>query len=128
MSITNDVRHNIACRHIRTIERRIQRSELDGHQRMGGIMRVTLYYAGEKRYHNHVNLEKLINYMTIELQRVPNVGEEVSLMFDKYWINAKVAQVYTNWTERGNERFRESAWGDRYGISLTDIEIIEKYE
>ena len=91
-------------------------------------MRVILYYAGEKRDHNHVNLEELINYMTIELQRVPNVGETVSLMFDKYWINAKVAHVYTSWVEPGNERFKESAWGDRYAISLTDIEIMEKYE
>lgn len=91
-------------------------------------MKVTLYYGGSKRDYDKVNLEELINYMTINLQRVPNVGEEIALMFDKYWINAKVEQVYTTWTEPGNEIFREDAWGDRYAISLTDIEIMEEYE
>lgn len=91
-------------------------------------MKVTLYYGGQKRDYDHVNLEDLINYMTIKLQRVPNVGEEIALMFDKYWINARVEQVYTTWTEPGNEIFREHAWGDRYAISLTDIEIMKEYE
>lgn len=91
-------------------------------------MRVTLYYAGSKIEREDVDLEELINYMTIKLRRVPNVGEEISLMFDKYWINAKVSQVYTNWTEAGNERFRQWSWGDHYAISLTDIEIMEEYE
>lgn len=89
-------------------------------------MKVTLYYGGSKKDHDEVNLEELINYMTINLQRVPNVGEEIALMFDKYWINAKVDHVYTSWVEPGNERFKESAWGDRYAISLTDIEIMEE--
>lgn len=90
-------------------------------------MRVTLYYAGSKMDYEDVDLEDLINYMTIELQRVPNVGEEISLHFDKYWLNAKVCQVYTNWVEPNNNTFRESSWGDNYGISLTDIEIMEQY-
>lgn len=90
-------------------------------------MEVTLYYAGSKKDYEDVDLEDLINFMTIELQRVPNVGEEISLMFDRYWINAKVYQVYTNWTEPLNKRFKERAWGDRYAISLTDIEIMEVY-
>lgn len=91
-------------------------------------MKVTLYYGGSKKDHDEVNLEELINYMTINLQRVPNVGEEIALLFDKYWINGKVEQVYTTWTEPGNERFREYAWGDSYAISLTDIEIMEEYK
>lgn len=91
-------------------------------------MKVTLYFAGALYDREEVNLEDLINFMTIELQRVPNVGEEISLMFDKYWINAKVEQVYTNWTESGNQRFKERAWGDHYAISLTDIEIMEEYQ
>lgn len=91
-------------------------------------MKVTFYYGGSKKDHDEVNLEELIDYMTINLQRVPNVGEEIALMFDKYWINAKVEQVYTTWTEPGNRRFREYAWGDRYAISLTDIEIMEEYK
>ena len=90
-------------------------------------MKVTFYYGGSKRDYDEVNLEELINYMTINLQRVPNIGEEIALMFNRYWINAKVEQVYTNWTEPGNERFREHYWGDRYAISLTDIEIKEEY-
>ena len=91
-------------------------------------MEVTLYYAGSIRDYEDVDLEDLINYMTIELQRVPCKGEEISLHFDKYWINAKVSEVYTNWTEPLNRRFKERAWGDKYAISLTDIEIMEEYD
>lgn len=90
-------------------------------------MKVTLYYAGSKEDYDYVDLEDLINFMTIDLHRVPNVGEEISLMFDKYWLNAKVLRVYTNWVEPLNRRFKERSWGDKYAISLTDIEVIETY-
>lgn len=91
-------------------------------------MKVTMYFAGSKRDYDDVDLEKLINNMTINLQRVPCVGEQVSLMFDRYHISAEVSQVYTNWTEPGNMLFRQWSWGDRYAVSLTDIEIVEEYK
>lgn len=90
-------------------------------------MEVTLYFAGAKRDYD-VDLEKLIDWMTIDLKRVPCKGEQISLMFGKYWLNATVSEVYTNWTEPLNRRFKERSWGDHYAISLMDIEIMEEYE
>lgn len=87
---------------------------------------VMLYYAGSKneRFLEDGDMEDMINFYTILLPRVPNIGEIVTVIIDDYYIEGKVQMVYTNYCKPGNDKIKESCWGYRFGISLTDLEVV----
>ena len=90
---------------------------------------VMLYYAGSKseRFLEEAEMEDMINFYTILLPRVPNIGEIVTVIIDNYNIAGKVDMVYTNYCKPGNPNIKESGWGYRFGISLTDLEVVDYY-
>ena len=90
---------------------------------------VMLYYAGSKneRFLEEADMEDMINFYTILLPRVPNIGEIVTVIIDDYYIEGKVQMVYTNYCKPGNDKIKESCWGYRFGISLTDLEVVDYY-
>lgn len=90
---------------------------------------VMLYYAGSKseRFLEEAEMEDMINFYTILLPRVPNIGEIVTVIIDNYNIEGKVDMVYTNYCKPGNPNIKESGWGYRFGISLTDLEVFDYY-
>lgn len=94
-----------------------------------GEFEVMLYYAGSKneRFLEGDDMEYMINFYTILLPRVPNVGEVVTVVIDDYCIEGKVEMVYTNYCRPGNPKIKESGWGCRFGISLKDLEVIDYY-
>ena len=96
-------------------------------------MRVTIYYGGNSRGSSRGNddypiLEKLLDNIVIDLQRVPCKGECMSFVLDDYCINAMVERVYTNYTEPGNPHIKPEYFGDHYAIQLDEAEIIEVYK
>ena len=90
---------------------------------------VMLYYAGSKneRFLEEADMEDMINFYTILLPRVPNVGEVVTVVIDDYRIEGKVEMVYTNYCRPGNPKIKESGWGYTFGISLKDLEVVDYY-
>lgn len=90
---------------------------------------VMLYYAGSKdeRFLEGDNMEDMINFYTILLPRVPNIGEIVTVVIDDYRIEGKVEMVYTNYCRPGNPKIKEAGWGYTFGISLKDLEVVDYY-
>ena len=90
---------------------------------------VMLYYAGSKceRFLEEAEMEDMINFYTILLPRVPNIGEIVTVVIDDYRIEGKVEMVYTNYCRPGNPKIKESGWGYTFGISLKDLEVVDYY-
>lgn len=72
-------------------------------------------------------LAKLFGFLTIELDRVPDVGENITLVKGDYFVSAYVQRVSTNWVEPGNAHIKETAYGAEYGITLRDLEVLEHY-
>ena len=90
---------------------------------------VMLYYSGSKdeRFLDGWQMEDMINYYTILLPRVPNIGEIVTVIIDDYFIEGEVEMVYTNYCKPGNPKINESGWGYRFGISLNELEVVDYY-
>ena len=90
---------------------------------------VMLYYSGSKneRFLDGWQMEDMINYYTILLPRVPNIGETITVIIDDYCIEGKVEMVYTNYCKPGNPKIKESGWGYRFGISLKELEVVDYY-
>ena len=90
---------------------------------------VMLYYAGSKneRVIDGAEMEEMINYYTIILPRVPNIGEIVTIVIDDYLIQGEVEMVFTNYCKPGNPKIKESGWGYTFGISLKDFEVVDYY-
>ena len=93
-------------------------------------MKVTIYFGGGSGHGrmDEYDLEQIINERVIELQRVPNQGEHLSLWIDRYWIDCDVKYVFTNYVEPGNPYIKERAWGDRYAIMVNNVELMEEYK
>lgn len=94
-------------------------------------MKVTLYYGGAADRVSDVDdveMENLILFREIELARVPNVGEDMTLNIGDYYIEAEVRDVFTNYCEPGNPHIKERFHGDRYAITLHRCRIIERYK
>lgn len=86
---------------------------------------VMLYFSGSKNkgFLEEVDMEDMINFYTILLPRVPNVGEVVTVVIDDYCFQGKVEMVYTNYCRPGNQKIEKSGWGYTFGISLKDLEV-----
>ncbi len=72
-------------------------------------------------------LEDLFDRLTIELQRVPCVGEGINLTRGNYAITATIKSVWTSWCEPNNPHIKPEYFGDDYNVSVCDVEIIEHY-
>ena len=92
-------------------------------------MKVILYYGGCKSHDSDLDceLEDVVNYRKIELQRIPNVGESLTLMVGEYHLDMVVAKVYTDYCEPGNPYIKESFWGDEYALYVKDVSIVDLY-
>ena len=88
-----------------------------------------LYDIGSKNetFLDEWQMEDMINYYTILLPRVPNIGEIVTVIIDDYRIEGMVELVYTNYCKPGNPKIKESGWGYRFGISLKELEVVDYY-
>lgn len=93
-------------------------------------MKVTLYYGGaaDRANDDDVEMEDLILFREIELARVPNVGEDVTLHIGDYHIEAEVRGVITNYCEPGNPHMKESFHGDSYAITLHKCRVADRYK
>lgn len=85
-------------------------------------MKVRIYYGDANEI-----ISKLIDNLDIELSRVPNVGESLSLWVEDYWLDMKVRQVFTNYCIPGNPHIKERAWGEGYAVFVDDVMIVEEY-
>lgn len=70
-------------------------------------------------------LAKLFGWLTIDLDRVPDVGEYVMLTKGDYCVGAFVDKVSTSWIEPGNRHMKETAYGSSCGITLRDLEVVD---
>lgn len=72
-------------------------------------------------------LEDLFDMITIDLQRVPCVGEGINLSCGGYSVTAEVENVWTSWCQPNDPDIKEEYFGDTYNISVIKVEIIETY-
>ena len=92
-------------------------------------MKIILYYGGnsKKDTDDYDRLMELLEFTEIEMERVPNKGETITLYLEDCRITADVTHVYPHYCPVGNKFIRERAWGESYGISLDNAEIVECY-
>lgn len=96
-------------------------------------MKVTFYGLGQESHgaweaydeERQKELDLLFDEITIELQRVPCVGETVMLTKGDYTVEAEVTRVYTNWYEPGNPHIKPRAYGDSYACQLDKAEVVD---
>lgn len=94
-------------------------------------MKVTLYYGGAADRvsdGDDLEMENIILFREIELARVPNVGEDMTLHMGDYMIDAEVKDVFTHYCEPGNPHKKESFHGDSYAITLHRCRIVDRYK
>lgn len=91
-------------------------------------MKATLFAIGFADEEYGCEIEDMVNFTTLDLPRIPNKGEMMQLWIDDAWVEARVADVCTNFKERGNPHIKESAWGVDFTISLDRCEIVEWYK
>lgn len=89
-------------------------------------MKVTLFFGGMKRRDSEIGckVEDLLNFQTIELSRIPNVGEVMNITIGDYALCGKVKQVFTTWNEPGNPHIKEGYHGESYSIMLDELENV----
>ena len=92
-------------------------------------LQVTLYYAGSasEAFLDGYEMERLINWYTIELPRIPNVGEVFTIVIDDYNIEGRVSMVFTSYCKPGNPHIKESGWGCSFGVSLSELAVVDYY-
>lgn len=72
-------------------------------------------------------LAELFGWLTIEMDRVPMVGEYMTFVKGDYFVSAHVERVSTSWVEPGNPHMKQCAYGAECGITLRDLEVLEYY-
>lgn len=92
-------------------------------------LQVKFYYAGSKNEYalDGYEMEKLMDWYTIDLPRVPNIGEIVTLVIGDYRIEGKVSMVFTSYCKPGNPNIKERCWGYSFGVSLSELEVVEYF-
>lgn len=75
------------------------------------------------------DIAKLIDRVTIDLDRIPCVGEDLKIYIKDYHLLMRVASVLTIYVAVGNPHFKESSWGKTtFVIVVDDEEIVEEYK
>lgn len=77
---------------------------------------------------NGCEIKDIVNFIELDLPRIPCKGERMGLWIDDVFIEARVAEVYTNFKQHGNPHIKESAWGVDFFISLDECEIAEQFK
>lgn len=93
-------------------------------------MKAIIYYCGGQDYidrETDIFLDYLIGEKEIELSRIPNVGEKINIRTHGVVLEGEVTQIYT-WFSEPHKNIKEEAWGEQYGISVSDWEIIDRYD
>ena len=94
-------------------------------------MKIVLYYGGNTKGDtptpNYDLLMELLEYAEIDMQRVPNKGETITLYFGNCRITADVTHVFPHYCPAGNKYIKESHWGESYGIQLDNAQIVDWY-
>lgn len=93
-------------------------------------MKATIYYCSSSA-HVSDDSDTLMDYLVgekeLELDRIPNIGEVITISTHGVTMEGTVSQVYTNINEP-HKNIKEEAWGVRYGIAVNDWEIVDYYD
>jgi hypothetical protein len=65
-------------------------------------------------------MDYLVGDKELELDRIPNIGEVITIATHGVTLEGNVTQVFTN--------IKEEAWGVRYGIAVNEWEIVDYYD
>jgi hypothetical protein len=93
-------------------------------------MKAILYYCSSADYvgeDSDALMDYLVGYKELELDRIPNTGEVITIATHGVTLEGKVTQVYTNINEP-HKNIKEEAWGVRYGIAVNEWEIVDYYD
>ena len=93
-------------------------------------MKAILYYcssAEQVSMDNEVFMEFLVGEKELELDRIPNTGEMITIATHGVTLEGEVTLVFTNIREP-HKNLKEEAWGVWYGISVNEWEIIDYYD
>ena len=93
-------------------------------------MKATIYFCGCQDYidrDTEIFLDYLMGYKEIELSRIPNKGEVMNFRIHGVVLEGEVTQIYT-WFSEPHEKIKEESWGEQYGISVGEWEIIDFYD
>lgn len=93
-------------------------------------MKATLYFcssAGHVSEDSDALMDYLVGDKELELDRIPNTGEVITISTHGVTLEGTVTQVYTNINEP-HKNIKEKAWGVRYGIAVNDWEIVDYYD
>lgn len=92
-------------------------------------MRIVLYYSGNSKgeTQNYDLLMELLEFTEIDMQRVPNKGETITLYLGACRITAEVTHVFPHYCPAGNKYIREGGWGESYGIQLDNAKVVDWY-
>ena len=85
-----------------------------------------LFFGGMKNRDSNiaVEVEEAMNFRTMELSRIPNVGEVMNITIEDFALCGKVEQVFTTWNEPGNRHIKEGCHGESYAIMVKDLEHV----
>ena len=72
-------------------------------------------------------MDYLVGDKELELDRIPNIGEVITISTHGVTLEGNVTQVFTNINEP-HKNIKEEAWGVRYGIAVNDWEIVDYYD
>jgi hypothetical protein len=93
-------------------------------------MKATLYYCSSAD-HVSEDSDALMDYLVgdkeLELDRIPNTGEVITISTHGVTLEGTVTQVFTNINEP-HKNIKEEAWGVRYGIAVNEWEIVDYYD
>lgn len=93
-------------------------------------MKATLYFCSSADHvgeDNDALMDYLVGYKELELDRIPNAGDVITIATHGVTLEGKVTQVFTNINEP-HKNIKEEAWGVRYGIAVNDWEIVDYYD
>lgn len=93
-------------------------------------MKAILYYcssADNVSEDSDAMMDYLVGDKELELDRIPNTGEVITISTHGVTLEGKVTQVFTNINEP-HKNIKEEAWGVRYGIAVNEWEIVDYYD
>ena len=72
-------------------------------------------------------MDYLVGDKELELDRIPNIGEVITISTHGVTLEGNVTQVFTNINEP-HKNIKKEAWGVRYGIAVNEWEIVDYYD
>lgn len=93
-------------------------------------MKAILYYCSSADYvgeDNDAMMDYLVGDKELELDRIPNTGEVITISTHGVTLEGTVTQVFTNINEP-HKNIKKEVWGVRYGIAVNEWEIVDYYD